>query len=208
MKKSQLKEFIKSSLMNEENSSSDLFNKLESLLKTHDWFYMMSDDNRKYNIGSSQQQEIRAIVKTLTGMGEGEKAKELYNKYAPYTPGGSDLRMKEAAEKTAFVDGQAVEYKDKSELNKLKDNSDVKSIKTASGERIKEEDEEEGVDTSMDKVAKALSAVQKKLDQMFADFKMGKMNKDEYMSKRKELQAKRDKLNAALISFEEDEDEI
>jgi hypothetical protein len=54
----------------------------------------------------------------------------------------------------------------------------------------------------------ALSAVQKKLDQMFADFKMGKMNKDEYMSKRKDLQAKRDKLNAALMSFEEDEDEI
>ena len=80
--------------------------------------------------------------------------------------------------------------------------------KPASVSPLAEEEEEEGVDTSMDKVSKALSAVQKKLDQMFADFKMGKMDKDEYMSKRKELQAKRDKLNAALMSFEEDEDEI
>ena len=78
----------------------------------------------------------------------------------------------------------------------------------ASVSPLAEEDEEEGVDTSMDKISKALSAVQKKLDQMFADFKMGKLSKEEYMSQRKELQAKRDKLNAALMSFEEDEDEI
>ncbi len=83
------------------------------------------------------------------------------------------------------------------------DNSNIASVNP-----LEEEEEEEGIDVSMDKVSKALSAVQKKLDQMFADFKMGKMNKDEYMSKRKDLQAKRDKLNAALMSFEEDEDEI
>lgn len=265
MKKSQLKEFIKSSLMNEENSSSDLFNKLESLLKTHDWFYMMSDDNRKYSNGSAQQQDIRAIVKTLTGMGEGEKAKELYNKYAPYTPGGSDLRMKEASKMEKTLDeamvspDNRIEYlaqtlayvwdmgksnntidfkslaqstvKDMFDEESLGEAEDTQLEKTAKDAAIKaeqakikaaqekitnlnkglqneNEDEEEGVDTSMDKVAKALSAVQKKLDQMFADFKMGKMSKDEYMSKRKDLQAKRDKLNAALISFEEDEDEI
>jgi hypothetical protein len=43
---------------------------------------------------------------------------------------------------------------------------------------------------------------------MFADFKSGKYTKDEYMDKRKTLQAKRDKLNAALISFEEDENKL
>jgi len=43
------------------------------------------------------------------------------------------------AEKTAFVNGQATEYTDEKELQKLKDNQDVKSIKTAGGKKIKEE---------------------------------------------------------------------
>ena len=95
-------------------------------------------------------------------------------------------------------------FKDSTAMQKFKsDKSNIASVNP-----LEEEEEEEGIDVSMDKVSKALSAVQKKLDQMFADFKMGKMNKDEYMSKRKDLQAKRDKLNAALMSFEEDEDEI
>jgi len=42
-------------------------------------------------------------------------------------------------EKTAFINGQPAEYTDKKELDKLKDNSDVESIKTADGEEIKEE---------------------------------------------------------------------
>lgn len=44
------------------------------------------------------------------------------------------------AEKTAFVNGQATEYTDEKELQKLKDNQDVKSIKTAGGKTIKEAD--------------------------------------------------------------------
>lgn len=78
------------------NMVSNLMDDLEQRLKTHDWFYMMSDDNRAYNNGSVQQSEIRKIVKDLESMGYGEDAKTLYNQYAPYTPGGSDLRMKEA----------------------------------------------------------------------------------------------------------------
>ena len=180
MKKSELKKYIKSSLVNEAMVSPD--NRVAYLVNALDHVWNMGKGNNTIDFKSLAQSLINDMF--------------------------DEESSGEAGEKTAFVDGQAIEYKDKSELNKLKDNSDVKSIKTASGERIKEEDEEEGVDTSMDKVAKALSAVQKKLDQMFADFKMGKMDKDEYMSKRKELQAKRDKLNAALMSFEEDEDEI
>lgn len=109
----------------------------------------------------------------------------------------------EAGEKTAFVDEEVgtVSTNDPRKAEEL-------AKKGVNVELTKENDEEDGIDTSMDKISKALSTVQKKLDQMFADFKMGEMSKDEYMSKRKELQAKRDKLNAALISFEEDEDEI
>ncbi len=42
------------------------------------------------------------------------------------------------AEKTAFVNGQPTEYTDEKELQKFKDNQDVKSIKTAAGKKIKE----------------------------------------------------------------------
>ena len=41
-------------------------------------------------------------------------------------------------EKTAFVNGKAVEYEDEEELTVLKNNSDVDSIKTAKGKKIKE----------------------------------------------------------------------
>ena len=84
--------------------ASNLMDDLEQRLKTHDWFYMMSDDNRKYNNGSAQQSEIRKLVKGLEAIGYGEDAKKLYNTYAPYTPGGSDLRMKEAEEETHKMD--------------------------------------------------------------------------------------------------------
>jgi threonyl-tRNA synthetase len=46
--------------------------------------------------------------------------------------------LNEAGEKTAFVNGKAIDYKDESELNSIKDNSDIKTITTASGKKIKE----------------------------------------------------------------------
>jgi hypothetical protein len=56
--------------------------------------------------------------------------------------------LTEAGEKTAMLTTQsgettAVDYKTDDELNKIKDNSDIKSIKTGSGKRIKESDLEE-----------------------------------------------------------------
>jgi hypothetical protein len=106
MNKEKLKELVKSSLMKEDNNEvSALMSDLESKLKSHDWYYMMSDDNRKYSNGSSQQSEIRAIVKTLTDMGYGEDAKTLYNQYAPYTEGGPNFRMKEAKKEDVNGDG-------------------------------------------------------------------------------------------------------
>jgi hypothetical protein len=40
--------------------------------------------------------------------------------------------------KTAFINGKATEYEKDEDLNKFKDNSDVKSITTAAGKKIKE----------------------------------------------------------------------
>jgi len=58
-------------------------------------------------------------------------------------------------EKTAFVNNRAIEYEDEEELTKLKNNSDVESIKTAKGKRIKElldlnETLYEGINLSME----------------------------------------------------------
>ena len=47
--------------------------------------------------------------------------------------------LMEAGEKTAFINNQATEYTTPADLAKFKDNPDVKSITTADGKRIKEE---------------------------------------------------------------------
>jgi hypothetical protein len=79
------------------SKASMMLDDLETKLKNHDWFYMMSDDSRAYTKGSLEQQSIRNIMKSLEDMGYGEDAKSLFNQYAPNGPGGSTLKMKEAA---------------------------------------------------------------------------------------------------------------
>jgi len=79
----------------------------------------------------------------------------------------SYVKLLKEAEKTAFINGQPVEYEKEDELKKYKDNSDVKSIKTAQGKDIKEQ---EGVKFSVDetkaiakKVGKAVAISLKSL---------------------------------------------
>jgi hypothetical protein len=97
MNKEKIKELVKSSLMKEDNNEvSALMSDLESKLKSHDWWYMMSDDNRAYSRGSAQLADIRQVMKNLSDLGKGEEAKSLFNQYAPNGPGGSTLKVKEA----------------------------------------------------------------------------------------------------------------
>ena len=123
MNKEKLRELVKSSLMGpvkemdvevgadryeeEEKlaTASHALDMLKDKLKSHDWYYYMSDDNRAYTRGSAQQTELRSIIKDLEGMGYGKEAKELYNEFAPYSEGGPDLRMKEAKGKDMDKDG-------------------------------------------------------------------------------------------------------
>lgn len=72
------------------------------------------------------------------------KRKELYNYIKEEIVGA----LSEAGEKTAMITTQsgetsAIDYKTNDELNKLKDNSDIKGIKTGTGQKIKESDLEE-----------------------------------------------------------------
>jgi hypothetical protein len=87
MKLQELRQLIKEELasMNGDetmsSTSQELFNKLESLLKTHDWTYFMSDDHRAYRRGADHHQEIISLMNQLKNLGYGEKAKELYSMY-------------------------------------------------------------------------------------------------------------------------------
>jgi len=121
MNKEKLRELIKTSLMSpgmDPEAGEDRYkgeqdlataahalDQLEAKLKAHDWYYMMSDDNRAYTNGRHEQSEIRSIMNDLEGLGYGKDAKELYNQYAPFSEGGPDFRMKEAKGKDMDKDG-------------------------------------------------------------------------------------------------------
>ena len=51
---------------------------LESLLKAHDWTYMMSDDYGVWARGNRSEKEIRGIVEEL-----GDVGVHLFNKHCP-----------------------------------------------------------------------------------------------------------------------------
>lgn len=55
-----------------------------------------------------------------------------------------------------------------------------------------------GTDNSLNKVHSNLVKVQKQMDKLLADFKAGTITRDNYIAKRKPLQAQRDKLEKSL----------
>jgi len=79
MKKQDLKELVRKSLMKEDNN--DLLSQLESALKSHDWYYRMSDDDRAYQKGTQEESELKKIAKQLVDMGYGKDAADIYNQY-------------------------------------------------------------------------------------------------------------------------------
>jgi hypothetical protein len=108
--KNRIKELVRKSLMQEADievmadkygeekalgQAAMMLDALEELLKKHDWYYMMSDDNRAYTQGSAQQYEIRKIMKQLEDIGYIKDAKALFNKYSPDGQGGISLKLKE-----------------------------------------------------------------------------------------------------------------
>lgn len=114
MSNSKLKEIIKSSLYTNITETdvevkadsyeseqdlklnSNMLDSLETLLKNHDWFYMMSDSSAVYNKGVNERKEIDSLIEKLESSGYGEDAKSLYNSVEPYTEAfGSDKTLKE-----------------------------------------------------------------------------------------------------------------
>ena len=96
MNKQKLKELVRKSLMNEADIetmadkiggeeelslASNLLDDFESKLKSHDWYYMMSDDNRAYSNGSAEESELKKIARQLSDMGYGGDAAKIFNQY-------------------------------------------------------------------------------------------------------------------------------
>lgn len=64
-----------------EEPEGDLMQQLEKALKSHDWYYMMSDDHRWYTRGSEQARNIHNLIVKLKDAGQGEEAEALYKSY-------------------------------------------------------------------------------------------------------------------------------
>jgi hypothetical protein len=64
--------------MNEDDTSVE--QALEAALKSHDWYYRMSDDPRAYDRGDDENSRISQLMKQLPR----ETAIAIYNKYSPW----------------------------------------------------------------------------------------------------------------------------
>lgn len=62
-----------------------LFDTLESQLKSHDWFYSYSDDNRYYKTGQREHSQIWSTIEALQAKGENEfdRAIDMYREAKP-----------------------------------------------------------------------------------------------------------------------------
>jgi len=60
-----------------------LLEKLENLLKSHDWHYNMSDDHRYYTRGRAEYNRIREVMEECNNNDLGTMAKDLFHKYNP-----------------------------------------------------------------------------------------------------------------------------
>ena len=60
--------------------------KYENMLKNHDWFYSMSDDNRYYVKGKKEMDDINNMEKQLSNV-DADKARFLHLKYAKMNTG-------------------------------------------------------------------------------------------------------------------------
>jgi hypothetical protein len=59
----------------------ELLSTYEKKLKSHDWFYMMSDDDRTYKRGDAEKGTLIKIKKELEGRGLADEAKRLLAQY-------------------------------------------------------------------------------------------------------------------------------
>jgi len=79
-----------SNQINEDDQDTNI-QALEAALRSHDWYYRMSDDPRAYDKGDDENTNISKLMKLVPR----EIAKELYNKYSPW-------KMQESAKEDKY----------------------------------------------------------------------------------------------------------
>jgi hypothetical protein len=57
--------------------------RLEELMKSHDWFYDYSDDHRIWERGRTQRAEIYSTADALRSMGYSSEVDRLFEEYVP-----------------------------------------------------------------------------------------------------------------------------
>ena len=68
--------------MDNNNDMKIKLKELEALLVSHDWYYMMSDDNRYYKQGRKSFELITKLMFELKDGGYETESNELYSKYS------------------------------------------------------------------------------------------------------------------------------
>ena len=65
---------------------------LETQLRAHDWYYMMSDDHQIWRRGREQR---RCLAMLAVGLAREDlqRVQRLWNQYAPITEAGPDLQF-------------------------------------------------------------------------------------------------------------------
>lgn len=60
-----------------------LLEKLETLVKSHDWYYMRSDDHYWYKRGREEAKAIQEVMQECINNDLGVMANNIYHKYNP-----------------------------------------------------------------------------------------------------------------------------
>ena len=78
-----------------QTNTTKLFEILESQLKSHDWFYEYSDDNRYYNSGLREFTQIWQTIEKLQALGENEfdRAIAMYKEHKPVVTTPNEVRI-------------------------------------------------------------------------------------------------------------------
>ena len=108
-----------------EEPQGDLMAQLEQALKSHDWYYMMSDDHRWYKAGSEEAKNIYNLISQLKAAGKGDEAEALYKSYSDknkISEASVGSIQKKHGELVAKMKALAVQYKggDQSVIPQLK----------------------------------------------------------------------------------------
>ena len=82
-------------MKNNKTSTTKLLDILESQLKSHDWFYEYSDDNRYYNSGLREFTQIWQTIEKLQEIGENEfdQAIAMYKEHKPVVTTPNEVRI-------------------------------------------------------------------------------------------------------------------